>query len=463
MKKAAAVFLIVCIMFSLCSCSIVDDIKEGIKEGIEEGLSEAVTEADKGFEAQDSDEFLDIDNTYYKTSPYYSPVVCTASYDRLANDEEKQLYRRLVESAYSVSDCTESKFRKFWDLYRCRQVVREGEILSEAQVRTVVKAIYDDHPEQFWITVFFNYTANEEENWYAVMLYSCYSPNDINSWLESIKEAEERFIDSVPDGLSEYEREKFVHDYIIDNCYYNESDTNILNAYHSIYGVLVKGEAVCEGYAKAFQMFLNLVGVECIVIEGEGVEPGEEPDYDDNILHMWNAVKIDGEWYFADITWDDSENSATNHFYLNGTEDMFRATHIPSESVADMTDEAITPKGTYWQVSMNVFVPACTATEYCYIIRECAHLDSYSDTTDLTDAMLRAAENKEECFIFYVDPEFSSMDDALDNLIYEYPQYIFSYLSTVNNQLSDSSIDTQHVSFGYDEDFSVIIIEFEYV
>ena len=461
MKKIIAVLLMIGMMFLLCSCSVMDavmgEIKEGIKEGLEEELTEEATEKPKGFEPMETDDFYDIDNTYYKVSPYYTPIVCTVSYDCLENDEQKQLYRRLVESVYTVSDCTDDT-----GMFRCQQVVREGNILSEAQVRTVVKAIYDDHPEQFWVTIYFDYMADEEENYYAVMLYSCYSPKDIGPWLEKIREAEESFIDSVADGLSEYEREKLVHDYIIDTCYYNEAESNVLEAYHSIYGVLVKGKAVCEGYAKAFQMLLNLVGIECVGIEGEGVEPDEEPNFDDNILHMWNAVKIDGEWYFADVTWDDSEEAVLRHYYLNAPDEMFHNSHIPSQLTSQMEDEDITPKGTYWQVSMNIFVPECTATEYCYVIRECAHLDSYTDTEDLTDAMLKAAENGEENFIIYVDPAFSSLDDALDHLIYDYPQYIFSYLSTVNNRLSDSSIDTEHISFGYDEDFSTIILEFEY-
>ena len=51
------------------------------------------------------------------------------------------------------------------------------------------------------------------------------------------------------------------------------------------------GEAVCSGYAEAYSMLLAAADIESYRIHGSG--------------HEWNVVKIDGEYYQVDTTWDD--------------------------------------------------------------------------------------------------------------------------------------------------------------
>ena len=49
------------------------------------------------------------------------------------------------------------------------------------------------------------------------------------------------------------------------------------------------------GYTTSFQMFMDMLGVECIIVRGEAT--GEE--------HAWNMVHIGDNWYHVDCTWDD--------------------------------------------------------------------------------------------------------------------------------------------------------------
>lgn len=98
---------------------------------------------------------------------------------------------------------------------------------------------------------------------------------------------------------SEYRKVLFVHDYIIDNVSY-DVDLNrdyelarLSNASHSAYGALVNGRAVCDGYAKAFQLIMGQVGIDSIVVSS------------DAMVHAWNLVKVDGKWYHIDLTHDD--------------------------------------------------------------------------------------------------------------------------------------------------------------
>lgn len=97
-------------------------------------------------------------------------------------------------------------------------------------------------------------------------------------------------------GLTDYEKEMLVYRYIIENCTYNMKSENTFDAY----GVLVKGEASCEGYSKAMLWAMQKMGVPCMCIGGEGKNPGQ-------LGHMWNIIEIDGTYYDLDVTQDDMD------------------------------------------------------------------------------------------------------------------------------------------------------------
>lgn len=117
---------------------------------------------------------------------------------------------------------------------------------------------------------------------------------------------------------SDYEKLKYVHDWIVDNTVY----TNTGAPYESeADGPIVYGQALCEGYSKAFMYFAQSLGFPCICVTGTSrLEP-----------HMWNMVKLGGSWYNVDVTWDDpvsadgSQTLRHDYFLLNDAE--FRLDH----------------------------------------------------------------------------------------------------------------------------------------
>ena len=62
------------------------------------------------------------------------------------------------------------------------------------------------------------------------------------------------------------------------------------------YGGLVNHTAVCLGYATTFQLLMDLSGVECITVAGAAFASQED--------HGWNMVRLNGNWYCVDVTWD---------------------------------------------------------------------------------------------------------------------------------------------------------------
>lgn len=106
---------------------------------------------------------------------------------------------------------------------------------------------------------------------------------------------------------SDYEKLKYVHDWIVDNTEYTKTGS----LYESeADGPVVYGKALCEGYSKAFMYFAQSLGFPCIC--SVGTANLEE--------HMWNMVKIGGRWYNVDVTWDDpkgADGARHDYFLIN--------------------------------------------------------------------------------------------------------------------------------------------------
>ena len=98
--------------------------------------------------------------------------------------------------------------------------------------------------------------------------------------------------------LSEWEKEKYVHDFICENIRYDKLKKSYS---HEIIGPLGQGVGVCEGIAKAVKVLLDALGVWCVI-----AICGNNPEKGIKYRHTWNIVKIGGTYYHLDATFDNT-------------------------------------------------------------------------------------------------------------------------------------------------------------
>lgn len=106
----------------------------------------------------------------------------------------------------------------------------------------------------------------------------------------------------VSPSMSEYEKVKAIHDYLVihtDYDYENLSADTLPDTAFTADGALLLHSAVCEGYAKAFSLLCDLSGI------GNTLVYGTADDGTGVQSHAWNQVRVDGTWYNIDVTWDD--------------------------------------------------------------------------------------------------------------------------------------------------------------
>ena len=126
---------------------------------------------------------------------------------------------------------------------------------------------------------------------------------EVSASINADKEAQKIVGSIITSNMSEYERVKAIHDWIVINVQYDYAGLNNNTLPQTAYnadGALCYKSAVCQGYAEAFQLLCAKAGVQAYMMYGES---GNSVDGWDS--HAWNVVRINGEWYQIDCTWDD--------------------------------------------------------------------------------------------------------------------------------------------------------------
>lgn len=339
------------------------------------------------------------------------------------NEDEREFYRKLDAYIYAPRSLP------FFAPYS----------VDIARMSEIVDIYSSDFPEVCWIDEETNISS-------AASFVGSAALVSLNYRLEgdAMKEAHERLIAkadeitaSIPEGCSEYEKELFINNYLVENCVYDleaasteeELDVYAVGSEHLAYGALVEGKAVCDGYSRAFKLLCDKAGIDCIVMSGNA----------DGFAHAWNAVKIEDEWYYTDVTWNDNDEDEEleleRMLYLNLTEEMMSVDHELAPLYSD--------RGSYEAIFYNVFLPECTCEEYNYVRREFDKYGKGSTLRMLGFELAEAAENGDDYYCFWVEDGID-YEGFVDKLIDGSAWDLIQQANQINKQdpliLSDSYI-----------------------
>ena len=143
------------------------------------------------------------------------------------------------------------------------------------------------HPYNSFKTIETTYSTSGEV---TLSIHKLYNEQSIKLVNEKVDEIYKTLIN---DGMSEKDKIKTIHDYIINNTSYDTEKINGVTREFSntARGVLIDGYGICSGYTDTMAIFLNKMGIQNIKISSKN--------------HIWNLVYIDGNWKNLDLTFDD--------------------------------------------------------------------------------------------------------------------------------------------------------------
>lgn len=143
----------------------------------------------------------------------------------------------------------------------------------------------------------------------------------------------------IRDDMSEWEREWAIYAWLTSSVDYDQTHYQPFlptpRTSYEPYGPLMEGVGICLGYASTFQLLMDLLDVECITVIGAAFQSRED--------HAWNMVRLGGNWYCVDATWD---NRSGGHLercryfnvtsqYMADTDHQWDYFSVPEATVAD--------------------------------------------------------------------------------------------------------------------------------
>ncbi|MCI8293654.1 MAG: hypothetical protein HFH53_09020 [Hespellia sp.] len=288
-------------------------------------------------------------------------------------------------------------------------------------ISETLDGVLADNPDLFWMDGSGEILSRENSSVYSPN-YNCTAEERSRKQGE-IDQAASECLGGLPDGASEYDRLKYIYDYIVNTTDYNTSAKDSQN----IYSALVNRESVCAGYSKMLQYLLEKLGMECIYVMGTA---GNQES------HAWNIVKCEGSYYQVDVTWGDPVFMAAegeeippeltiDYDYLCCTDEEIRRNHAPDT---------------------RYDYPACTAVDCNYYRRNGLYYEEYDEQV-FWQAMNDSISKGESQTVFkfadaglYRQAETVIMDDmivrAASNLAEIYGLEKVRYAYTANEQMN---------------------------
>ncbi|WP_454052685.1 transglutaminase domain-containing protein [Clostridium sp. Marseille-Q7071] len=134
---------------------------------------------------------------------------------------------------------------------------------------------------------------------------------------------------TITNEMGEYEKEKALYDYLVNNCEYDMDTFNsgVWDKNNDEYSALINGLSMCKGYAQAMNRLLKAANIESKIVIGDIID-AEEPDKE-KLGHAWNIVKINGKNYHIDATWDSTYThmyNETSGYFFNLSDEEIEST-----------------------------------------------------------------------------------------------------------------------------------------
>lgn len=410
-KKIASGILMLIMLGGLTACSM-EELLQTVPRTVQLELEETIVRYEES-DGQDTE----VENSSKQDTVAESSKEVSVSF--LADTAYPYAYNCLTEPAQLWYEDMVTALGEMQETVRLSEAGLEAG-LDETCIDRIFQCVLNDHPELFFVSGYTYTKYYRGEDVVAIDFSGTYDMKYEEAVMrkQEIEQAAESILSGIDAQAGEYDKVKYVYDTIVRSTDYDLQASDNQN----IYSVFVGHSSVCQGYAKAAQYLLNRLGVDCTLVLGS-VEEGQG--------HAWNLVKVDGSFYYMDVTWGDASYQAQddvvisegelpeiNYDYFCITTGQLLSTHILDNCVP---------------------LPECVDMAASYYVREGAYFNSY-DREQLRQLFQRTLENGQTDVTVKCADEacFQEIQTALvDN------QEIFDYLISGKDTIAYASNDRQ--------------------
>lgn len=397
----------------------------------------------------DQESLVDVPVERSKESSKYKMIAQTMGYDNLDTSAQRKAYKAMIEASYGIRTKADEQ-----GYYPIKQVVVDNVTMPEEEIKKVIHAFQIDNPLIFWIANLYGFWYDSSNTY--IQLYSYINSDKCEEYMTSLCDKIDEIISSMPQGLSEFDRELYLHDHLLEICDYDLTATEKEEGWqaYTAYGALINGKAVCEGYARAMQALLSHVNMKCTLVNGISGQS----------THMWNIVMVDGSWYHLDVTWDEPDKM-NRYDYFNVTDEVILKDHILDPDYKSLTKDEICGKNGVNTKTFNLNLPECNNSYYNYFEVFAVKVDSLNPSSDtkIINRLYNLAKGKKEYFSLKIS---DSLDykSTIEKIFSKQPYKLLYYINEVNKKLDSAhQIDSSKIMYAKVENQNSVTIKLSYL
>lgn len=303
---------------------------------------------------------------------------------------------RVICSNYG-RDYLPEEYKDVYDRVKNGLLNRSDEInlggrFDEDEITLIFRIVYSDNPVISWVEPSFSYMTNEIMGTVTAIPNYSIGKAEVKQRVSDMLEASNAILDKMPAFTDEFDKVHYIHDALAGMIDYDMGAQDR----SASYAALLNGKATCEGYAKAYQFVLNQAGIEALMAFGDAGE-----------AHSWNVVRINGNYYHSDLTWDDA-------IVVGENEDIEYLSH----AYMTMNDAQISKSHTINPYYPNYELPECNSSADNFFVREklvVTEVDMTNVEPVLSAALSEALSLKRNAvqFICKSDEVFDGVDASL--------------------------------------------------
>ena len=287
---------------------------------------------------------------FYETMSYVANNTNGSFVSQLSNSTEFK-----VKVSYGgVAQCDTTIMPSVLSIYD----QAESDAYYEINDFLTLKEEYGDTYDNFVSDKQFLYTevtTSEQLYWAIENKVTPVIPNSDCRAYQIYSKAKQVLREIISEDMTDYEKALCIFDWICINTKYDYTSYTTSNGYSPLIaqyptklpcfyleGVFITGNAVCDGFSKAYSMMCNMLGIDAIRIVGDAKTGNTTGG------HAWNKVLIDtnptdtipAKYYLVDITWTEiisnygeelthtyfgvsDADTSTTHFAYSGRKDKF--------------------------------------------------------------------------------------------------------------------------------------------
>lgn len=300
---------------------------------------------------------------------------------------------------------------------------------SDEAIELVFEYVMADHPEIFYVDgyQYTNYSVGDVITRVSFTGNYLYSQDEVNRRQSRINEEVNKCLAGAPSSEDDFYVIKYVYEYLISNTDYDVNAEDNQN----ICSVFLNKASVCNGYAKAAQLLLNKLGVQCTLVTGT-----VNTRTSTGVRHAWNLVLCNNAYYFLDVTWGDSS-------YQTASGESADASRLPEVNY-DYLNVSTSEIGRTHVIADIIAMPLCNSMVDNYYVRENEYFtnDELSLVKDLFDR--RYSEGSNNVTIKCATDEI--YDSLFNKLVTE--RNVFEYLQGDTSQVSYTAFkETRTIMF----------------